>query len=156
MIIQDGKRILELNSEIKALETCIDALIPESEIANRIRTIIGFGLNSSAILAGEIGTISRFKSEASLALYAGMAVLENSSGEYQGTKRSIHVNRHCKFALMNAVARHIDHCPESKIYYDKKRAEGKKHNQAVRALGRHMIRVIWAMLKNERDYELRD
>jgi hypothetical protein len=46
--------------------------------------------------------------------------------------------------------------PESKVYYEKKRAEGKSHNQAVRALGRHLVRVIWSMLKNGRDYELRE
>ena len=61
-----------------------------------------------------------------------------------------------KAAMMTAVARHIDCVPESKAYYDRKRAEGKKHNQAVRALGRHLVRVIWSMLKNERDYELRE
>jgi len=43
----------------------------------------------------------------------------------------------------------------SRVYYDRKRAEGKKHNQAVRALGRHLVRVIWSMLNNRRDYELR-
>lgn len=37
----------------------------------------------------------------------------------------------------------------------KKRSEGKKHNQSVRALGRHLIRVIWSMFKNKRNYELR-
>ncbi|MDQ6976636.1 MAG: hypothetical protein Q9M75_00830 [Ghiorsea sp.] len=34
------------------------------------------------------------------------------------------------------------HTPQSKAYYDKKRAEGKKHNQAVRSLARHLSRVI--------------
>jgi hypothetical protein len=58
--------------------------------------------------------------------------------------------------MMTAVARHIRCVPESKAYYDKKRAEGKSHNQAVRALGRHLVRVIWSMLKNKRDYELRE
>ncbi len=33
---------------------------------------------------------------------------------------------------------------------------GKKHNQAVRALGRHLVRVMWAMLRDDRDYELRE
>jgi hypothetical protein len=40
-------------------------------------------------------------------------------------------------------------------YYDKKRAEGKKPNQAIRALGRHLVRVMWSMMKQGRDYELR-
>ena len=39
-------------------------------------------------------------------------------------------------------------------YYDRKRTQGESHNQAVRALGRQMTNVIWAMLRDERDYEL--
>ncbi len=45
--------------------------------------------------------------------------------------------------------------PESGAYYDRKRAQGKTHNQAIRALGRYMVRVMWSMLINHRDYELR-
>ena len=45
----------------------------------------------------------------------------------------------------------MESVPQSRAYYDKKRAEGKRHNQAV-ALGRHLIRVIWSMLRNERNY----
>ena len=43
-------------------------------------------------LDGEIGTIERFRSEASLALYLGMARLDNSSGKYRGSKEPKHVN----------------------------------------------------------------
>lgn len=156
MIIQDAQRILALKDEIKKLEKHMKTLIPESAIANRIQTINGFGFISAAALAGEIGVLERFPSEASLALYVGMAVLDNSSGTYMGSKQWIHVNRYCKNAMMVGVAAHVRCCPESKKYYDRKRSEGKRHNQAVRCLGRHMVRVIWSMLKNERDYELRN
>ena len=43
----------------------------------------------------------------------------------------------------------------TRTYYDKKRAEGKKHNQAIRSLGRHLVRVLWKMLTEDRDYEIR-
>jgi hypothetical protein len=45
--------------------------------------------------------------------------------------------------------------PESQRYYEKKRSEGKKHNQAIRALGRHLCRIIYKMLTEEREYEMR-
>jgi len=57
---------------------------------------------------------------------------------------------------MIAVDRHRKCVPESQKYYEKKRAEGKSHNQAIRALGRHLCRVIYKLLKEERDYEIRD
>lgn len=152
MIIQDAKRILELIGEISNLEKKMEKISSESEIASRLKTINGFGGVCTAELAGEIGTLERFESEASLALYLGMAVLDNNSGKYVGTKGSKHVNYHAKSAMMTAVAIHIRNSKQSKKYYDKKRSEGKKHNQAVRSLGRHLVRVIWTMLKNNRDY----
>lgn len=155
MVLSDAKRILALQNEIKELEKSMDDLSEHSDIAKRLRTIPGFGSICSAELAGEIGTLERFSSEASLALYLGMAVLNNSSGNYTGTKRAKHVNRLGKAAMMAAIAQHIQHVPEAKRYYDKKRKEGKKHNQAVRALARHMIKVIWSMIKNGRDYKIK-
>jgi len=57
--------------------------------------------------------------------------------------------------MMIAAMRHIEQVAASRAYYDKKRAQGKSHNQAVRCLGRQLVRVIWSMLKHGRDYELR-
>jgi hypothetical protein len=56
---------------------------------------------------------------------------------------------------MIALDRHRKYVPESQRYYEKKRNEGKKHNQAIRALGRHLSRIIYKMLKEDRLYELR-
>ena len=56
---------------------------------------------------------------------------------------------------MVALDRHRKYVPESQRYYEKKRSEGKKHNQAIRALGRHLCRIIYKMLKEEREYEIR-
>jgi hypothetical protein len=57
--------------------------------------------------------------------------------------------------MMIAVARHAEQVAVSRAYYEKKRLQGKTHNQAIRALGRQLVRVIWSMLKQRRDYELR-
>jgi len=156
MILADAKRILALLQEIRALDQAMAELTDVSSLGRRVRTIPGFGKTSAAELAGEIGTLDRFASESSLALYLGMATLDNQSGQHHGTRRPRQVNGRAKAAMMTAVARHIGCVPQSKAYYDKKRAEGKRHNQAVRALGRHLVRVIWSMLRQERDYELRD
>ena len=57
--------------------------------------------------------------------------------------------------MMVAVDHHRRNVEESKRYYQKKRAEGKKHNQAIRALGRHLCRVIFKMLRDGKTYEQR-
>ncbi len=156
MIQEDATRILELRDKIKSLEARIEDVSIESSVASAMLSIPGFGLVCSAELAGEIGTVDRFEKEAGLALYVGIAPLDNSSGKKKGSKTPNLVNRRAKMAMMTAVDKHRKCVPESQRYYEKKRAEGKKHNQAIRALGRHMCRVIFKMLKEEREYEIRD
>ena len=155
MIQEDAKRCLDLDGKIKRLETKIAEVAKASKIAKILRSIPGFGAVCSSELAGEIGTIERFAYEASLSLYLGMSTLDNSSGKYQGTKTPKHVNTRAKAAMMIALDRHRKYVPESQRYYEKKRSEGKKHNQAIRSLGRHLSRIIYKMLKEERDYEIR-
>ena len=152
MIQQDAARILELKQQIKALEEQTARIAEGSSIASQLASIPGYGAICTAELAGEIGTIERFRSEASLALYLGMATLDNSSGKFRGSKAPKHVNARAKAAMMIAVDHHRKRVPQSQRYYEKKRADGKRHNQAIRALGRHLCRVIFKMLTQERSY----
>lgn len=47
----------------------------------------------------------------------------------------------------------IRYCENSRLFYDRKRAEGKRHIQAVLALARRRVNVLWALLRDGRRYE---
>ena len=66
MIVADARRVLALKQEIHQLDAAIAELAPDSEIARRIDTLPGFGPTCSTELAGEIGTVERFATEAGL------------------------------------------------------------------------------------------
>ncbi len=155
MLHDDALRILELKEKIKELEKQIKELIPTSKIARAIQTIPGFAHVSAGSLAGEIGTLKRFESEGSLALYLGMTNLDNSSGKYTGSKKNLATNRHAKMAMLTATMKHTQHVEESKRYLEKKISEGKRYQQAIRSIGRHLVRVIWNMIQQDRAYEIR-
>lgn len=152
-IVEDARAILALDERIKALNERIEAAAVDCPITQRLRSMPGFGVTGTAELAGEIGSLSRFGGEASLAVYLGMAPLDYSSGLRQRGAPPKSVNSRCRTAMMTCIARHMKCVPESRAYYDRKRAQGKRHNQAIRALGRHLTRVIWKMLEQNRDYE---
>jgi hypothetical protein len=40
-------------------------------------------------------------------------------------------------------------CSTSKAFYDRKRAEGKSHKQAVLALARRRLDVLWALIRDQ-------
>ncbi len=77
-----------------------------SSCAGQLASIPDYGAICSAELAGEIGTIERFRGEASLALYLGMATLDHSSGKHRCSKAPKHVNARAKAAMMTAVDHH--------------------------------------------------
>ena len=155
MILEDARRLLALHAQIKRLEATIKTTLEASQIGQVFQSLPGYGPICSAELAGEIGTPDRFAKESSLAVYLGMAALDNSSGTYRGSKVPRNVNKRAKAAMMIAVDRHRKQVEQSQTYYEKKRREGKKHNQAIRALGRHMVRMIFKLLKENRAYEVR-
>lgn len=46
-------------------------------------------------------------------------------------------------------------CPVSQRYHQRKRTEGKSHVQAVLALARRRLNVLWAVIRDETSYEPR-
>jgi transposase len=44
---------------------------------------------------------------------------------------------------------------ESRAFYDRKRREGKRHTQALIALARRRVNVLWAMLRDGTTFETR-
>ena len=91
LIQDDAARVLELHEQIHSLEVRLEEIAKESQIAKVIDSIPGFGLICSSELAGEIGTLERFRNDGSLSLYLGMANLDNSSGKHKGAKMTRHV-----------------------------------------------------------------
>ncbi|WP_236647265.1 MULTISPECIES: hypothetical protein [Micromonospora] len=43
-------------------------------------------------------------------------------------------------------------CPTSRAYYEKKRAEGKHHRQAMLALARRRVDVLWALIRDNKTF----
>lgn len=154
MIYADAMRILSLRDAIAQLEVQIAELTAQSGIAQRLLTMPGMGSVCASELAGEIGNIERFKNEASLAVYLGVAPLDRSSGKRVSARLPRQINPRARAALIIAMVHHMQTVPTSRAFYDRKRVEGKTHMQALRALARHMVRIIFSMLTNNRDYRL--
>lgn len=85
-----------------------------------------------------------------------MAPLDHSSGKQVSARNPVQVNKRAKQAMMIGAAHNAINVAESKKYYEKKKSEGKKHNQVLRALGRHLVRGIWSLIKNNKLYEVKN
>ena len=124
---------------------------PEAAI---LSSLPGIGPRLGARIAVEIGDIRRFKTPAHLAAYAGLGPTPRQSGtSIRGNVPSRHGNHRLKNALFLAAFASLRH-PPSRVYYDRKRAEDKRHNQAVLCLARRRVDVLHAMLSRRLPYQL--
>ena len=145
-------RILELKEEIEMLDRELEETGEKSAEVMQLKSIKGVGTKLSSRLAGEIGDIRRFNKESQLAVYCGVACINDDSGKSKKTKAVYKANRICKATMIEIAGCTIRYVQESKTYYEKKRAEGKDHNHALRCLARQLIKVIFKMLTENREY----
>ncbi len=156
IILSSARRVLELKEEIEMLDGQLEETGQKSAEVKRLKSMSGIGTKLSSRLVGEIGNINRFESEKQLAVYCGVACIDDDSGKSKKTKVVYKANKICKATMIEIAGCTIRYIPESKAYYDKKRVEGKKHNHAVRCLARQLIKVIFKMLKENRDYIIKE
>ena len=116
-------------------------------------TLCGFGPRTGSRTLAEIGDPHRFANGGRLAAYAGLAPVDRRSGTSLNTAgRSRAGNHRLKNALFLAAFVAAQHDPAARAYYQRKRAEGKKHNAAVTCLARRRCDLILAMLKTATPY----
>lgn len=128
------------------------------DIPQYITTIPGIALPTGAAILAEIGNVARFESEDKLIAYAGIDATVHQSGQFNATKMrmSKRGSPYLRLALWQAASMSILHNEELKIYYRKKRAEGKAHGTALGAVCRKLLIRIYVILKENRPYVVRE
>ncbi|MGA5261417.1 transposase, partial [Streptomyces griseoincarnatus] len=115
----------------------------------------GIGVRTAAVLLTTVGDGSSFPSAAHLASYAGLAPTTRQSGtSIHGEHAPRGGNRQLKRAMFLSAFAAL-HDPASRSYYDRCRARGKTHTQALLRLARHRISVLFAMLRDGTFYQPR-
>jgi len=127
-------------------------------IPQYITTIPGIALPTGAAILAEIGDISRFESEEKLVAYAGIDATVHQSGQFNAGQ--MHMSKrgspYLRLALWQAASMAIHHNEELKVYYQKKRKEGKAHGTALGAVCRKLLIRVYVILKQNRPYEIRN
>lgn len=117
-----------------------------------IRSLPGMGVVLTAELIAEAGNLSRFRSADALASAAGMAPVLRQSGRTRFLPRPNGGNKGLKRVFYQSAFYSLNH-DDSRTFYDRKRREGKRHHQAVIALARRRVNVLWAVLHSRTPFQ---
>jgi transposase len=124
---------------------------PEASI---LTSLAGMGPVLGAEFLVAAGDLSAFSSADQLAAYAGLVPAAHDSGKRAGNDHRMRGgNKVLKRAFYQSAFASLRTSPVSRAYYDRKRREGKRHTQAVIALARRRVNVLWAMLRDGTTYK---
>mgnify|MGYP000206252763 CR=1 FL=1 len=147
-----AEQLAQLSSQRAEIEAEILTVVDAHPLTQVLTSMPGVGVRTAArILTEVVG--KNFKDAAHLASYAGIAPVTRRSGtSIRGESPSRRGNKTLKRALFLSAFASINASPASRAYYDRKRAEGKKHNAALICLARRRCDVLYAMLKHSEPY----
>ena len=143
-----AEQLAQLGAQRSEIENEILTVVDAHPLTQVLTSMPGVGVRTAArILTEVVG--KNFKDAAHLASYAGIAPVTRRSGSsIRGESPSRRGNKTLKRALFLSAFASINASPASRAYYDRKRAQGKRHNQAIIALARRRTDVLYAMLRD--------
>ena len=155
LVVRLAEQISTLDAEIADVDAQIIELFRQHDTADVLLTMPGFGpVLAATFLANIGGNLNAFDSVDRLASVAGLAPVPRDSGRISGNlHRPRRFNRRLLRTCYLAALSSLKNSPASRTYYDRKRGEGKSHKQALIALARRRINVLWAMLRDHTIYQ---
>ena len=113
---------------------------------SRLMDIHGVGAVVAARILADVGDIARFTDRNRFASWTGTAPLDASSGEQNRHRLSRAGNRRVNHMIHIAAVTQLRLDTEGREYYRRKRAAGKKPQEAIRCLKRRISDAIYKQL----------
>lgn len=152
-VIKDlASEALTTRDKIAGIEAQLAQVLTSHPDAALITTLPGMGATLTAEFLAVAGGIARFPSGDHLAAAAGIAPALSQSGKVRYLQRPLAGDRALKRVFYRSAFCALQRDPASRTFYDRKRREGKTHHQAVIALARRRVNVLYAMLRDRQPY----
>jgi transposase len=105
-------------------------------------------------LLAELGDqMDRYADVSSLQALAGTCPVPYSSGNFHQDRARRSCNKFLRNVMQQVAQQSTMYQGWAKTAYQKKRKEGKKHQEALRAVGNTWLRIVFAMLLQEKAYD---
>ncbi|MGQ4489634.1 IS110 family transposase [Streptomyces sp. SAS_281] len=149
-----ARQLLGVDEQIKETEREIREVFRKDERAAVIESMPGMGPILGAEFVAIVGDLSGYVDAGRLASHAGLAPVPRDSGRRTGNfQRPKRYHRRLRHIFYLSAQTAMMRPGLSRDYYLRKRAEGQTHIQAVLALARRRVGVLWAMLRDGRPYD---
>jgi transposase len=150
-----ARKLLDLDREIKDTDKLITSRFREHPQAPVMESLPGMGpiLGAEFLVAVGGDVHGAFGNSGRLAAYAGLVPVPKDSGRVTGNwRRPKRYNRALRRVFYMAALSSLRTDGPSRTFYQRKRGENRIHTQALLALARRLVDVLWALLRDNRRF----
>lgn len=146
-----------LEKQIKMAEQELEEQLKETGFYESLLSIDGIGIVSAAMLVGKIGDINRFDSYEQIRRYAGLNLVENSSGNHKGkttiSKRGRGLLRSILYRMAFTMVNKNKEIKELYKYLTTRKENQLKKKQAMVAVIGKILQIIYAVVTKNEEYK---
>ena len=149
---QTLRLIKSIQDEINSLDSEIESIM--NDLQSPITSIPGISNTLGSMILSEIGDISRFDMPSQIQAFAGLEPSTHQSGNFTASNSRMvkRGSKYLRWALLEAARLIVMRDTTFKLYYQKKKAEGKHHFVALSHVAKKLIRVIFHLLSNNLNF----
>lgn len=154
MYIEEAKL---LEKQIKMTEQELERQLKETGFYESLTSIQGIGIVSAATFVGEVGDINRFDSYEQIRRYAGLNLVENSSGNHKGkttiSRRGRSLLRSILYRMAFTMVSKNKEIKELYKYLTTRKENQLKKKQAIVAVIGKILQIIYAVVTKNEEYK---
>ncbi len=148
--------IESISSQMDAVFTELNKLAEQLPEYDLLRSLKGISDITAALFLGEVRDIHRFTHYKQLEKSAGYNLRLSQSGQYVGTRHISHIgNRRLAWLLYTMTEETAKWVSEVRAKYLRRQIKRRKHRKNVVASTPPLLKIIMALVKEGRRYELR-
>jgi transposase len=142
-------------SQIKEIEIRITKILKPLTEYNILKSINGLGEITMATIVSEVVDFNNFGSDRELLKYAGLNLVENSSGKRHGNRKISKIgNKFLRTSIFFATLRLISKRGVYHELYQTHLKKGMSKKKAVIAISRKLVRTIHAIIRKNEEFNM--
>jgi transposase len=147
--------IASVGQQREKVETTLDAIAKRHPDVARLMTAPGIGPRTAEAVVAYADDIRRFARSKQFACYFGMTPTLDASGDIV---RHGHISKRgpsvVRWVLVEAVHTTLRHCKPLRAMFDRiHRGKKDRRKKAIVAVGRKLLTIMFAMLRDQRDFD---
>ncbi len=153
-VVRSTVRIVaEMTAQIEVLASELEARFEEHPDAEILRSLPGLGVVLGARVLAEFGDDpTRYRDARARRCYAGSAPVTRASGSRLVVIARVARNRRLADACYWWAFSALSSSPGARRHYDRHRASGSTHHQALRALANRLVGILHGCLRHRQPY----